>query len=332
MGIAGIFNQFIKGISQDSGLVQTNNAGFKQLPQTDANGNFATPVPQYDNFNRQYLDIALAQQPWLNTAKKDSTGSRIPDLIAAKDLPKINQGGNPYGIPRKPWIFATFEDVVTKSTTDSTDPLAQLQTLNSATNSPNTIVWFANPRSVDWLINQRGSEAKTKSGTVLHIWRDRFRKTDYDDPKITMTFQSGSIHPGSGYSNATDINALTQKPEHMPPGLNDFYKFLQLVDSSKIVNGQANLIHILYRSAIFPSMMITGFFDPQSVVRFSDNADNPWQVNNWSATFTVYKTVPDFKNWNQLKQMFAAEYSGSPTDQILNGPGVGPQSASQSQF
>jgi hypothetical protein len=169
------------------------------------------------------------------------------------------------------------------------------------------LIWYANPKSVDWSISQRGSEVKTKAGTVLHIWRDRTRKTDYDDPKITMTFQSGSIMPG--FDNALDPAKLVGAPtQPMPPGLDNFYQFLQLVDASKISNGRANLIHILYRSRIFPSMVLSGFFEPQSVVKFNDSADNPFQVNSWSATFTIYKTVPALKDWSRLKAQFSAEF------------------------
>jgi hypothetical protein len=199
-------------------------------------------------------------------------------------------GTNIYGVERLPWIFATFDDV---------------RRSGGLTNAKDAIFWSANPRSVSWQIGQRGSEEKNKSGTVLHVWRDRKRGSDYDDPKITMQFQSGNIMPEAPVATLTDRPVM---PERISSGLNNFYQFLQLVDAKKIsTTGQANLIHILYRSRIFPSMILTGFFDPNLVVQFSDDSTSPNTVSGWSATFTVYSTTPRLNNFKELTQRFQAE-------------------------
>lgn len=200
---------------------------------------------------------------------------------------------NPYGVVREPWIFAVFEDV--------TDP-NRLLTPAGQLDTNKTLIWKANPKSVSWQISQRGVESKNKSGTVLHIWRDRNRKTDYDDPKITIQFQSGSILPA-----AADETLTTGEPQERTSsgGINNFYQFLNLVDRAKIApNGQANLIHILYRSRIFPSLILTGFFDPQMVVQFSDESQSPLTVNSWQATFTIYNTIPKLNDSVELLGIF----------------------------
>lgn len=205
--------------------------------------------------------------------------------------------GSIYGVERLPWVFATFEDVQNQA--PSADSFAGI------TESKNSIVWVTNPKSVSWSISQRGTETKNKSGTVLHIWRDRSRGTDYDDPKIKIDFQSGNIMPQS--TNAADP-ANPPLPNNIAGGLNNFYQYLRLVDQPKIAkNGQANVIHILYRSHIFPSIVLTGFFDPQVVVQFTDDSANPFQINGWSASFTIYSTTPKLKDFNALLQRFQAE-------------------------
>ena len=42
---------------------------------------------------------------------------------------------------------------------------------------------------------QRSATQKTRRGEIMHIWRDRFRGTFYDEPKLQIQFQSGNIMP-----------------------------------------------------------------------------------------------------------------------------------------
>lgn len=216
-----------------------------------------------------------------------------------QDAAKRVEGSNLYGVSRSPWVFATFDDV--------SEPV-KLETLASNPNSgllpSNAIIWAANPKSVSWSINQRGTETKNKSGTVLHMWRDRLRNSDFDDPKLTFQFNAGNILPSVTDGLSTSGTNSMQPSE----GLYNFYKFLQLVDSPKIsTQRKANLVHILYRSRIFPSMMLTGFFDPQVAIQFTDDSQNPNTISGWSATFTVYSTVPKLNSFKQLTERFEKE-------------------------
>jgi hypothetical protein len=260
--------------------------------------------------------IQNAQQSFLQQTDT-STFAAIQQKLDAQltQTQQINaQSLNIYGVKRLPWIFTTFAAIQglsgtaqgvlggTTTAASSTDNIGQ-----SITQTASTIVWIANPKSVTWQINQRGTESKNKSGTVLHIWHDRFRGSDYDDPKITLNFQTGNIMPQS-LNAANPADPLDPSPFTIPGGLDNFYQFLSLVDQPKIApNGAANTIHILYRSRIFPSMVLTGFFDPQMVVQFTDDGQNPNQVNGWSATFTIYSTTPKLKSLSDLRNQFQAE-------------------------
>lgn len=217
------------------------------------------------------------------------------------------QENNLYGVNRLPWIFAVFEDIQAQSLENAAS--SNTKTLNGSSSSilnntfikasstQNALIWTANPKSVSWQINQRGSEVKNKSGTILHVWRDRTRKSDYDDPKLIFQFQTGNIMPNNGASG--------QGPLAISTGLQNFYQFLGLVDRSKLTqDGRANVVHVLYRSNIFPSLILTGFFDPQALVQFSDDSQNPFNVVGWQAGFTVYSTIPKINNPALLQAMF----------------------------
>jgi hypothetical protein len=204
---------------------------------------------------------------------------------------------SPYYVRREPWIFATFEDITNYGGINFFNATAdQITTINaSKALGEKSIVWSTNPKSVQWSISQRGSEAKNKSGSVLHVYRDSYRNSDYDDPKLTFQFQTGSILPTvDDVSNPDKLwKDRTADQLKIAPGLSDFYKFLQLVDQPKLTaKGEANVIHILYRSRIFPAITLTGFFDPQVTVQFLDDSSNPNTVNSWSANFTVYSMTP----------------------------------------
>lgn len=145
--------------------------------------------------------------------------------------------------------------------------------------------WYCNPSDVTWNLPQRTTVAKTNSGTVLHVWRNTARNTFYDEPRISINFQSGNIIP------VKDGNSKVRAG-----GMSNFYQFMQLVDSPKITDdGRANYVIIGYRSNLFPSLTVQGWFDP-SGLKFTDGSDNPNQVNSWSAEFIVLETIPKLSN------------------------------------
>jgi hypothetical protein len=149
---------------------------------------------------------------------------------------------------------------------------------------PKSIKFRVNPSDVAWTMAQRSQEQKTKAGTVLHVWNDNERKTYFDEPVLTINFQSGNILPS---------RSLLDFRGELPEGLCNFYEFIALVDEVKVLDdGRANLCYIQYNSLIFPSITLWGFWTPNGI-SFSDSAENHAQVNNWTASFTVYKSTPE---------------------------------------
>ena len=296
--------------STDSGLSYPDSLKQQQIASNLVNQQGGAPGQGFLLQNQSYLEF----QNYLNNRlRQDLQRYQGNQAAGANTNNQVNQ----YGVYREPWIFTVFEDLTNANALSNTDSgvlgvQAAAQAITSS-NSNKSIVWVANPKSVSWQINQRGVETKNKSGTVLHVWRDKTRGSDYDDPKITMQFQSGNLYPtaNSNTGGADPNSPLTQ----IPGGLNNFYQFLALVDRSKIAaNGQANLVNILYRSRIFPSLILTGFFDPQLVVQFTDDSQNPLQVSSWQATFTVYSTSPKLNDAATLAGIFQTDGALATTE------------------
>lgn len=191
------------------------------------------------------------------------------------------------------------------------------------------IVAAVNPSEIGWRLPQRAAQQKTRIGEITHYWRDRFRGTFFDEPQLSITFQSGNIMPMRTKplvpANATrqtiqainpetgEIEFITvsgrqpdpsERTPQMPPGLDNFYEFLELIDEQKILdNGETNLVYIMYNSRIFPNITLAGLFTPEGA-SWSDSANDPNQVNSWTATFTVYDSFPRLNDKAALVKMF----------------------------
>jgi hypothetical protein len=146
------------------------------------------------------------------------------------------------------------------------------------------IVWTANPSDITWNMAQRSTHSKNLFGTVMHVWPDNGRDTFFDELRLTLNLQSSNILPVRSKSAASGWVA--------PPGMGNFYDFMQLVDAPKLTsNGRANLVSIQYNSALFPQLTLLGMFD-SSGIRFTDSSATPNQVSSWTADFIVYDTAP----------------------------------------
>jgi|GEM_PF-4236145 len=200
------------------------------------------------------------------------------------------------------------------------------------------LIASVNPSEIGWRLPQRAASQKTRIGEIVHYWRDRFRGTFFDEPQLSITFQSGNIMPmrtkplkrtgtkrqvvrtsqrlrdGTLYEQEEVQNVPLLGPDDteetplMPPGLDNFYEFIELIDEQKILpTGETNLVYIIYNSRIFPNLTLAGLFTPDGA-SWSDSANDPNQVNGWTATFTVYDSFPRLNDKAALIKMF--ELSG----------------------
>lgn len=160
--------------------------------------------------------------------------------------------------------------------------------ISSDARNPRYLVLRCNPSEVQWRAPQRAQEQKTHNGTILHVWRDPVRRTYFDELQLSINFQAGNIMPME--TGTSDLK--------IPPGLHNFYTFLELVDEQKIIStgdgfGQTNFVYIWYNSLIFPQITLAGLFTPEGP-SWTDGSQDPANMT-WSANFTVYHSYPEMK-------------------------------------
>lgn len=184
------------------------------------------------------------------------------------------------------------------------------------------IISGVNPKDVTWRMPQRSSVQKTRMGEIMHIWKDRQRGTYFDEPQLSINFQSGNIMPirrdpvksvrwatverenGVDVYNHVAYTEPSDETVRVPTGLQNFYEFLSLVDEQKILpSGATNFVYIIYNSRIFPNMTLAGLFTPEGA-SWTDSSDSPNEVTNWTANFTIYDTFPKLNDSSTLMQVF----------------------------
>jgi len=206
------------------------------------------------------------------------------------------------------------------------------------------IIAAVNPKEVQWQLAQRSAVQKTRIGEILHIWRDPIRGTYYDEPQLTISFQSGNIMPirtkplkkvgtkdlnvGAFRANAPQSVGNTgafreivnsegdlisiripqlEEPEEspiVPPGLLNFYEFLSLVDEQKILPTGDTNFVYLIYNSRMFPNMTLVGLFTPAGLSWTDSSDSPNEVGSWSANFTVYDTFPRLNDKNALVQFF----------------------------
>jgi hypothetical protein len=162
----------------------------------------------------------------------------------------------------------------------------------------NFMQWWVNPSECQWKVATRTTFEKISGGIVHHEWPQTgmygsnasFVGSRFDQPMLSLSFQSGIITPG-GYN---DILSGVDNTGDPPPGLGNFFDFLDLLDRpDAMATGAPNYINILYTSPIFGQrgMRLQGFFTEEGVA-WTDSADNPNLISSWGATFMVYNSQP----------------------------------------
>lgn len=155
---------------------------------------------------------------------------------------------------------------------------------------------WVNPANTNWSIPLREADQKTKGGSVRYSWprQGKYKSHRYFDIfNVSFTFQTGSIYTDPAGENAGST----------PPGLYDFYNFLQLLNSPrKLSDGSANWHVVEYTSRIFPQITLRGWFAPEGV-SMPDAPDNGFGLQ-WTATMQVHQTTPPLWNLKELSSVF----------------------------
>ena len=171
-------------------------------------------------------------------------------------------------------------------------------------------LWI-NPSSMQWQLPQRATYTKTLAGGTTNYWGNAFRKISgagrfYDEGTIGMTFQTGSILPSVAFDNSelqtVDKVAQAVASPRVPPGLLNFYRFLELYDQPALLGAQTNYHIIQHHSRVFPDITLYGRFAPEGI-NFSEVATDG-NTLQFEATFNVYRSVPRWSSASQLEATY----------------------------
>jgi hypothetical protein len=174
---------------------------------------------------------------------------------------------------------------------------------NDADNGNNWLFFWVNPAESQWTIATRTTIEKVSGGAIHHEWPAvplgaQQGGTRFDQPVIRFAFQTGVITPHA-YQDITRENH-----QHMPPGLGNFYDFLEVLDQPNVTaNGDTNYVYIHYFSSTFPKLVLQGFFTPEGV-SWTDSADNPYAIQSWGASFEVFGSTPSLNSSSELRSHF----------------------------
>jgi hypothetical protein len=167
------------------------------------------------------------------------------------------------------------------------------------------ILFWSGPQNTTWTFQQRGVTQQTRTGYIAHYWLDNKRTTFFDDPSVSFTFQTGNIMPVREAVRADGTASLI----FLPPGLLDYYDFFSLLDEPKILSsGRPNFVNIVYHSLLYPTILLRGFFEPESPITVTEDAQKPASVT-WAATFRVSQSNPPLHDGSKLRDAWASQFA-----------------------
>jgi len=187
----------------------------------------------------------------------------------------------------------------------------------------NGIFLYANPSDMRWSMPRRGTNIKTAAGTVRNVWRNRYRGTYYDEGTVGITFQSGNIMPAMGYQDNIELSTADRVAQavaapRVPPGLLNFYKFIELLDQPMLLGPAGNRHVLIHHSRVFPNLYMEGYFLEDSF-NFSEVSTDGNRLQ-WEATFQIYRTEPPLygsRAANGLIQTYQGWISNSAQDEQI---------------
>lgn len=155
---------------------------------------------------------------------------------------------------------------------------------------------WVNPNNTQWSVPLREASQKTKGGSIRFSWprTGKYKSHRYFDIfNVSFTFQTGSIY----------TDRLGENEGKTPPGLFDFYSFLQLLNAPrKLPDGGANWHVVKYTSRVFPEITLRGWFLPEGT-SFPDSPDSGFALQ-WTAAMEVHSTTPPLWNAAELASVF----------------------------
>ena len=209
------------------------------------------------------------------------------------------QIGREYPWARIPTLVTTRQYLTGGEDLDAAANELQLESDRERDSSDNRKIvdLWANPSAANWTVPTREALQKVKSGSVRYGWRNRARSrkknTAFGEYTVGWTFQSGSVF---SHERGTLGGGV-------PPGLDDFYDFLALLNEPRLLaDGRPNYHVVVHTSAIFPRITCMGWFTPDGLT-FAEEAQSGYGIQ-WTCSMEVHQTYPRLWNAAGLRRAF----------------------------
>lgn len=199
-------------------------------------------------------------------------------------------------VRRKGWLLTTEKrkyklknNLYTEQDKESVEPL----------------VFNVNPASYQFDNPFRQNVVQAKGGPVVHTFRDpKHNNTNLGYPTINIEMSSGSLMPRpNSYKDIKEKNVKYWKPS---PNVGNFYKWLEIVQEDTVYQVGDDILPnyqiIEMSTLLFPHITLKGFFVQNA--NWSENAENPAEIQNWQTQFLIYETYPSLKGQN-LSSLYA---------------------------
>lgn len=166
------------------------------------------------------------------------------------------------------------------------------------------LIFNVNPNSYQLDNPFRQNVVDTKGGPVVHTYRDPNRGyTNFGFATMNIEMSSGSLMPRARYRLKQNNQ---QQAWTMPPSVGNFYRFLEIVQEDTVYERDGEILPnyqiIKMSTLLFPRLTLYGFFIQNA--NWSEQAENPTEVQNWQVQFKIYKTTPSI-TIDQLRQLYS---------------------------
>lgn len=166
------------------------------------------------------------------------------------------------------------------------------------------LIFNVNPNSYQMDNPFRQNVVDTKGGPVIHTFRDPKRGyTNFGFATMNIEMSSGSMMPWAKYSTGRNNR---RQGWTMPPSIGNFYRFLEIVQEDTVYERDRETLPnyqiIKMSTLLFPKLTLYGYFIQNA--NWSEQAENPTEVQNWQVQFKIYKTSPAL-TIDQIRQLYA---------------------------
>ena len=207
-------------------------------------------------------------------------------------------------IVRTAWVLTTARRQYLASQESDYEYGNSYQDNNDWNDDTAPLIFNVNPNSYQLDNPFRQNVVDTKGGPVIHTYRDPNRGyTNFGFATMNIEMSSGSLMPRAKFK----LKQHNQEQSWtMPPSVGNFYRFLEIVQEDTVYQRENQILPnyqiIKMSTLLFPRLTLYGYFIQNA--NWSEQAENPTEVQNWQVQFKIYKTTPAI-TIDELRQLYS---------------------------